>query len=113
MQAPSPEDGLCGMSGSSADPAALLAIYLQFDRLPDAADLVLDYLGAYQKVHCFANLFQARVLLLNQNKVNLFGTELKLAVLLTVGSCIDLTLWILSENKHIKGAKSGTSDVWC
>ena len=38
------------MAGKGADPAALLAVYLRHDRLVDAADLVLSYLGSYQKV---------------------------------------------------------------
>ena len=50
LQAASPLDSLSGMAGAGADPAALLAIYLQFDRLTDAADLVLEYLDAYQNV---------------------------------------------------------------
>ena len=50
MQAPAPHDSLSGMAGRGPDPAALLSIYLQYRRLTDAADLVLDHLTAYQKV---------------------------------------------------------------
>lgn len=38
------------MAGGGPDPAALLSTYVQYDRLTDAADLVLDHLAAYQKV---------------------------------------------------------------
>lgn len=38
------------MAGGGPDPAALLSIYVQYDRLTDAADLVLEHLAAYQKV---------------------------------------------------------------
>ena len=38
------------MAGRGPDPAALLSVYLQYDRLTDAADLVLSHLAAYQKV---------------------------------------------------------------
>ncbi len=50
LQAPAPQDSLCGMAGRGPDPAALLSIYLQHDRLTDAANLVLEHLEAYQKV---------------------------------------------------------------
>lgn len=43
-------EDLFGMAGKGADPADLLTVYLQHDRLTDAADLVLDHLAAYQKV---------------------------------------------------------------
>ncbi|KAL0045451.1 hypothetical protein WJX82_006982 [Trebouxia sp. C0006] len=48
FQAP-PEGPLTGMAGRGPDPAALLSVYLQYDRLTDAADLVLSHLAAYQK----------------------------------------------------------------
>ena len=39
-----------GMAGRAADPASLLTVYLRYDRLADAADLVLTHFAAYQKV---------------------------------------------------------------
>ncbi|KAL0039516.1 hypothetical protein WJX77_000424 [Trebouxia sp. C0004] len=49
FQAPAPVGDLTGMAGRGPDPAALLSAYLQYDRLTDAADLVLGHLAAYQK----------------------------------------------------------------
>lgn len=37
------------MAGRAADPAALLTVYLRYDRLADAADLALNHFAAYQK----------------------------------------------------------------
>jgi nuclear pore complex protein Nup160 len=36
-----------GMAGLGADPAALLRIYLDFDRLAEATNLVLEYFRAW------------------------------------------------------------------
>ena len=37
------------MAGRAADPAALLTIYVRYDRLADAADLALSHFATYQK----------------------------------------------------------------
>ncbi len=55
LQAPL-EGPLTGMAGRGPDPAALLSVYLQYDRLTDAADLVLSHLAAYQKV-CYVVVY--------------------------------------------------------
>lgn len=39
--------GSAGMAGVGADPAALLRIYLDFDRLAEATALVLEYVRAW------------------------------------------------------------------
>ena len=46
------------MAGKGPDPAALLSVYLQYDRLTDAADLVLSHLTAYQKV-CYVIVYSS------------------------------------------------------
>ena len=46
------------MAGKGPDPAALLSAYLQYDRLTDAADLVLSHLDAYQKV-CYVTVYSS------------------------------------------------------
>jgi len=42
--------GAAGMAGLGADPAALLRIYLDFDRLAEATALVLDYIRAWSSL---------------------------------------------------------------
>jgi hypothetical protein len=48
--------GAAGMAGLGADPAALLRIYLDFDRLAEATALVLEYIRAWSTLvranHC-------------------------------------------------------------
>ena len=58
MQAPAPVEDLTGMAGRGPDPAALLSVYLQYDRLTDAADLVLSHFAAYQKV-CYVIVYSS------------------------------------------------------
>jgi len=42
--------GGAGMAGLGADPAALLRIYLEFDRLAEATALVLEYIRAWSSL---------------------------------------------------------------
>ena len=50
LQASAVQQAAGGMAGRAADPAALLALYIRYDRLADAANLVTSHLAAYQKV---------------------------------------------------------------
>ncbi len=58
LQAAAPPEDLTGMAGRSPDPAALLSVYLQYDRLTDAADLVLSHFAGYQKV-CYVIVYSS------------------------------------------------------
>lgn len=42
--------GAAGMAGLGADPAALLRIYLDFDRLAEATALVLEFIRAWSNL---------------------------------------------------------------
>lgn len=67
--------GAAGMAGVGADPAALLRIYLDFDRLAEATALVLEFIRAWSSLVIANHLFQYWILWCVLGKTFIFEAD--------------------------------------